>query len=154
MFRAGLVWFGVWLLEEKKNDSDLPAATRGRRLKRDPCCSGCLDVAFRADQFASMFVFTPPLVISLFFWLFFFVLSVCVTIADGTPKCPRSSEQVAADSRGPDCVVISDHLFPIGRSGNRKSCLGLPSPLLNGKNVSVRTDAAMLCWRLMRSLTD
>lgn len=138
-----LVWFGVWLLEEKKKDSDLPAATRGRCLKRDPRCSGCLHVAFRADQFAAMFVFTPPLAISLFFFVCFsFVLSMCVTIADGTPRRPRSSEQAAADSRGPDCVVISDHLFPIGRSGNRKSCLGLPSPLLNGKNVSVCTDAA------------
>lgn len=99
-------------------------------------------MALRADQFATMFVFTPPLVISLFFGGGGFVLSVCVTIADGTPRCPRSSEQAAADSRGPDCVVISDHLFPIGQTGNRKSCLGLPSPLLNGKNVSVRTDAA------------
>lgn len=65
-------WFGLecgfW---KKKKMTHLPAATRGRRLKRDPCCSGCLDVAFRADQFAAMFLFTPPLIISLFFVCFF-----------------------------------------------------------------------------------
>lgn len=98
-------------------------------------------MALPGDQLAAMFVFATPLGISLF--SVFSVPYAWYLLDEFKQSCKMFSSPPTSGCwlSGSCWIVISDRLFPIGLSGNRKSCLGLPSPLLNCNNVSFGTDA-------------